>query len=106
MNSDELAQAYLASIVTDRIVENKQRAFRRSLVCKYIDVLLEFVPFHCCMSCTDRNPCNPNRCTRCTLLEVKRDGISDYDVTITTVRCLDLPTDPKRLVVEVKEREV
>jgi hypothetical protein len=57
------------------------------LALNHVDVLLELVPEHNCVNCSDERPNrDEGRCTRCTLLGIKEAGFSDWRITGIALR--------------------
>lgn len=83
------------SDLKDRIAIGKVMAQR---IVKNIDALLELVPRHTKQSCADNLPLFVHDgCTRCQLVEIKRTGVSDFEVD--TIKLKPLYKDGSSLVV-------
>lgn len=70
----------------DRIAIGKVMAKR---IVKNLDALLELVPRHTKASCADNLPLFVHDgCTRCQLMEIKRAGVSEFEIDTITLKPL------------------
>lgn len=77
-------------LAIEKKAKNEAFAHKTEVLMNNINTLI-FLTEHDRTSCSNENPCNVGRCTKCDLIRARRDGYWDdeFDIKIMTVKRLE-----------------